>query len=719
MIGCFGMKRIYYLFSFLVGMITIGYFDIWQGMILSAVLFMIPIVHRISKKQMAALILLFILGCGYFTLYNHIIQNATENFGENSKNTVLKVVSQPEETSGGNTSYTCKMVGKPFKIKLYIRGKVSDISYFDTVNVENFTYYSAKQDSYSEYLKSNSVYGNITIDRQQLSIIKKAHPWNPQVVFFRWKAHLLSVLKTHFSGDAYQLISGILLGDKSEQTDSFQHMMSASGVSHVVVVSGLHFGLWILMLSRILLRLRLSLQKRSVILIVATLFFALFMGWTPSIIRVSVMLIINYLCDIYLMNHDDKIVIVILAAFVPVICNPNIIFSVSFILSYGAVLGILLFSDKIAEILKKIKISFPSVNGIISASISAQILVFPFLIYYFNQFSLVFILGNLLLCLLLPFFMGYGIVFLFITMIFPALGMVLSYPLNGILSVLVWGLQWISSLPFAEISVYGADKYFILFYLVLLYLFCKLRYRKKMLVIPGFAVLFLSLFFSVINYLGNGTDLVCLNLADNTTYLFRTGQNHTVLLDLASDWERTEYTDKTLVDAIRSHAGGNIDYYIAGGKMQAESYQAIKENIGVEHVIIPQALYPLGGENAQYLKEDATIELDGLQIELLCQEKDGLITTAVVDYYDNHILASSKLNEKRYTPLKQEDYDIVMINRYISTVSQKVSGSVSEWNAEKVIYNLREKNTNSDCYNMNFYDKIKIKLFPTRNFVIK
>ncbi len=713
------MKRIDFILAFLAGIITIGYFDLWQGAILVILFFILALCKRLSKIQLMAVVLLFALGCGYYALYNFITQNAIETFADHPKKAKLQVVSAAEETTTGNTSFDCRVVGERFKIKLYIRGKVTDINYLDTLSVEDFIYYFPNKDSYSEYLKSNSVYGNITIDPSQLSVIRHAPSWDPRMVLFRCKESLLSVLKNYFPGDAYQLISGIMLGDKSEATDSFRNMMSAAGVSHVIVVSGLHFGIWILMLARILIFFRISFRKRSFLLILAILFFSLFMGWTPSIIRVSIMLCINYLCDIYLLNHDDNIGIVILAAFFPIIYHPNIIFSVSFILSYGAVLGILLFNEPITKQFDKIKWKIPALKEIIVASLSAQILVFPFLIYYFNQFSLVFILGNLLLCLLLPILMGYGVVFLVIAMIFPAGGTVLSYPLEWILSVVLSGLKWISSLPFAEIAVYGADKFFLLFYFILLYLFCKLKKMKKMMILPAVAVLIFSLFFPIVNFIGNGVDLISLKPADNTTYLFRTSKNHTILLDLASDWERTDYAEDNLLDAIYSHAGGKIDYYIVGDKIQWESYRKVKENIKVEHLIMPKCLYPLGGENANYFHQDMEIELDGLKIDLLCQKKDGLLTTALVDYYDNHMLFTSKLNEKRYASLRDKTCDIVMMNRYVSTVEQKVNGSVSEWNTEKVIYNLRDKNTNSDCYNMNFYDKIKIKLFPTVNFLIK
>lgn len=715
------MKRVYYLFAFISGVAAFGYFNLWQGILFAILLLIVTLFQRLSSRRILAFTLLFLVGGTYYLTYHSVMNSAVESFASHEKSATLKIVSQPETTSGGNTRLICKVSGKPFKILMYIRGKAHDMTYLDTVKVDGFTYYYTSENSYGEYLNSGNIFGNITIDAEQAVLLKRAHPYHPLRLFSDCRNHLLKILKTYFEGDSYQLIAGILLGDKSEQTDSFREIMSVSGVSHVVVVSGLHFGIWMTMISGFLLRLRLSLRKRSILMIGATIFFAFFMGMTPSIIRVSVMLILTFLCDLFLMNHDDNIAVVILSAFLSVIGNPNMILSVSFLLSYGAVLGILLFSEKISERLNKWKVSFKPLNGIISASLAAQILTFPFLVFYFNQFSIVFLLGNLLVCLILPFLMGYGLFFWITACFFPVLGSAVAYPLQVFLDVITGGLKLIYRIPCAAIPVYEVDKGIIIFYFLLLFLFCKVKWRGKFIVILGFCFLFTTFFFSPINLVGNGTDLICLNISDNTAYLFRTKQNKTILLDLSSDFERKEYHRQAFIEAVNRHAGGKIDCYIAGGKEQAKMLGGIDDTIHVGAAFMPEAVRGItdNDNRIHYFNEDTTVEMENIKITLFCQEKDGLVTTAVVDYFGNHLLASSKMNEKRYAQLKTDYYDIVMINRYISTVYHKIYGSVAEWNADKIIYNLKEKNKISDCYNIGFYDRIKIKLFPEKNFVVK
>lgn len=715
------MKRVYYLLAFLSGVAAFGYFNLWQGVLFAVLLLSLALYKRLSARRLLLVCLLFFVGVTYCFFYRFAIDKATESFASEEQPAILKIVSEAETTSGGNTKFICKVQGKPFKILLYIREEVSELSYLDTIKLNDFTYYSTSENGYGEYLNSSNIFGNITVNPEDVILLQRSFTYHPLRLFSNARNHFLKLLQNYFDGDCYALLSGILLGDKSGQSDSFREILSVAGVSHVVVVSGLHFGIWMMMISGLFLRLRFSLKKRSLCMIAATVFFAFFMGFTPSILRVSVMLILTFLCDFFLLNHDDKLAIVLLSAFFPVLFNPNVILSVSFLLSYGAVLGILLFSEKLEACMKPWNIRLGALNGIIAASLSAQILTFPFLVLYFHQFSLVFLLGNLLVCLLLPFLMGYGLFFLIIASVVLFLASAVAYPLDLLLRLITEGLRWICRIPYASVSVYETGKGILLFYFFFLFLFCKGKWRGKVAGILGFCFLFVTFFFSPINWIGNGVNLICLNISDNTAYLFRTKQNKTIFLDLASDAERKEYHLNAYADAIRRYAGGKIDCYIAGGKVQAEMIQNISSLIAVDQIFLPESLGEIPDDRLQIhsFAEDTKVELANIQITLLCQKKDGMVTTAVIDYFGNHLLASSKMNEKRYADQKKDAYDIVMINRYISSVYQKIYGSVAEWNAEKIIYHLKEKNEISDCYNIGFCDKIKIKLFPQKNFVIK
>ncbi len=708
------MKRIYYLLAFIAGVFISGYFSLWQG-ILAAVLLCIPCLH-FSWKKFVALGLLFVLGAGYQGLWQAYVNYEEKQLHQNMTSLVLQVVSQPEETENGNRKLICKVKGKPFKIQVYVLDKSADIKYLDTVKVESFTYYYSLQDSYGEHLKSENIYGNITVRAEQLELLQRVSDKHPLVRLSALREGMLRSLKSHFAGDTYPLLAGILMGEKEAQTEDFRQMLSVTGVSHVVVVSGMHFAIFMLMLAGILKWLMLSVKVRSLLLMGATVFLAIFMGATPSVLRVSFMLILTYLCDYYFLDRRDTVSVVILSAFCIVLLQPYAVTGISFLLSYGAVLGILLFEPKISSWFTFL---WKPIRSVVSASLAAQISVFPFLVYYFHSFSLVFLLGNLAICLLLPYLMGYGLFYLAVSALFPFAASFLAYPLEQVLSAVLWVLTGIQRLPFAFVSVQGVGKLSILFYFVFLTCLLCCRGWKKLLPSAGMLLLFCSFFLSLSNLIWNGADIHCLAAPDNTVYLLTSGNRQTILLDLASDWERSEYDTERIADAVRLYGGGKVDYYIAGGPAQVETYESLCRLLPVGEVYAPHHLAEDAIWRVHPFQEDTTLRMGGFSLSLHCQRKDGRLTAVTAVYEDNTLLFTTRLNEKGFAPLREKSYDLVAMNRYVSSVQQKVYGTVDSWSADSVIYNLNEKITISDCYNIDFCDRISIKLFPSKHYVIK
>ena len=111
-------------------------------------------------------------------------------------------------------------------------------------------------------------------------------------------------------------------------------------------------------------------------------------------------------------------------------------------------------------------------------TVSAQILVFPLIIYYFHQFSLVSLPANILVLPLMPLTMLFG----FLT----GVGGLIFVPLGRAIGLFAWGLafyqleviQWFGSLSFAAINI--TIKWFTLlvFYALIIYGIWKLR-RKN------------------------------------------------------------------------------------------------------------------------------------------------------------------------------------------------------------------------------------------------
>ena len=93
----------------------------------------------------------------------------------------------------------------------------------------------------------------------------------------------------------------------------------------------------------------------------------------------------------------------IISFFIIIMINPFNIYNIGMWLSFAGTVGIIIFSNffsRIAEIKLKNKITF-YISKIIFVSISAQIFIFPIMIYCFNNISISFFIPNFFISFLI------------------------------------------------------------------------------------------------------------------------------------------------------------------------------------------------------------------------------------------------------------------------------------------------------------------------------
>ena len=89
--------------------------------------------------------------------------------------------------------------------------------------------------------------------------------------------------------------------------------------------------------------------------------------------------------------------------------------------------------------------------GILCVSMAAQLGTAPLVMYYFSNFSIYFLMTNLVASVLVPFII-YGAVLLVMAIPFPELQRYVAMTLNGLVSGLNTSAEWVSELPYATFS---------------------------------------------------------------------------------------------------------------------------------------------------------------------------------------------------------------------------------------------------------------------------
>lgn len=281
-----------------------------------------------------------------------------------------------------------------------------------------------------------------------------------------WGAALLSVrqaaaglVERYLSGEPAALVKSLCLGDRSVLSGAIKDDFRACGVSHLLVVSGLHLSMIAGAVQALLRLLRCRRRPAAVITMLAVIAFMLLVGFTPSVKRAGVMLLVLLAGELF-RREADGLNSLGLALLLIGLLDPYMVWDIGLQLSAGSTAGILLLYPRMQRgwLLSVQQSSHAWVRTLyrpaqmVAVSLSAM-LVLPLLILYFGEISLVFLPANLL-------------------MVYPATGAVvvgllglvcggwcapagtLLFGAAGLLARLLrWIAGWIGRLPLATVQV--------------------------------------------------------------------------------------------------------------------------------------------------------------------------------------------------------------------------------------------------------------------------
>ena len=255
-------------------------------------------------------------------------------------------------------------------------------------------------------------------------------------------------------GSQLAIISAITLGEKDLLSNDVRDTFSAAGVSHILVVSGMHVGFIFLIIMWLMSIM--SHRRRWIVVVLGLIVlwsYALLTGLAPSVVRAtfmfSMMLLFRVMGEKYRVKHA-----LCLSATILILINPNVLFNVGFQLSYLAVCGIVYFYPLFYKRISTLK-SRPLrwILSSIAVTVSAQIFTLPIVIYNFNQFPIYFILSNLFVTAFAPFLFLGGMALLPLSYI-PYLGVGVGWLMNYVVMIFEYIIHLIVAIPFSTIKIY-------------------------------------------------------------------------------------------------------------------------------------------------------------------------------------------------------------------------------------------------------------------------
>lgn len=238
------------------------------------------------------------------------------------------------------------------------------------------------------------------------------------------------------------LVSGMVLGSKSNIPQEFWSNLKSTGTAHVVVASGMNISLVANFLIAFL-TLFWKRRKALIITIIGIWIYAFITGFDAPIIRASVMGTIAFLAQ-YLGRNSEAIRALLISALIMLIINPGFFWDLGFLLSFFATLSLVLFEPRVKKIVSRIRSlqgSDPVTKTIVndlSTSLSAQIGVAPLLYYYFGQFNILSPLINVLILWTVVPITIIGMIGGVVGLIFEPLGRLVIYLVYPLTSWFIW-----------------------------------------------------------------------------------------------------------------------------------------------------------------------------------------------------------------------------------------------------------------------------------------
>lgn len=482
-------------------------------------------------------------------------------------------------------------VKKSRKTKLKYGQQIKIIGFYDkTEGRRNY-----KGSNYQEYLKNKKIYGILNCE-DELKIIKDNNINPISMLIYRVRYKLKNNVFDILDKDDAGLATGILLGDSSEIEDDIKEDFKNCSLSHMLAVSGAHLSYLILGLNLLLNDRIIGKRKKYVINIIAIIIFMLLTGMSLSVIRAGISTILSIVA-VLIYRKSDSFETMAFALLCTIIDNPFTIFNMGLQLSYLGTVGIVLLNKYLVEFEKKhTELSKIKVHLIENTyvTLSATLLIFPIILYYFNMISLNFLLANLLLGPILGVSIMLGFIVLSVSLISMPVAQILGRIWQLPLKFITKATAVIAKFPIANITVVTPrDMTVAAIYIIIALLIVFTKSKKQIIIkkiIPIVISATLVLNFAVdVNWKGD-LKIYFVDVGQGDSTYICTPKGTKILIDGGGSREPEKYDvgKKILLPYILDRRVKKIDYIIVShfDSDHCQGLEQVLQTIKVENIII-------------------------------------------------------------------------------------------------------------------------------------
>lgn len=247
------------------------------------------------------------------------------------------------------------------------------------------------------------------------------------------------------------LLNGMLVGLPLHEHKELYERLKIVGLLHMVVLSGMNITIMTTIISRLTSVIgRRAAGLMSVLIIV---FFIAFVSPQAPIIRAGFCSILTIVALLVGRKARPLYILLLSAIFIGIFW-PSWITSISFQLSYGATLGLLLFNNNNQK--KTRTLAGKVVQELVSefkTSICAQVFTAPLIFFHFKQLSIISPIANVLVSFMVGPIMIAGFIMVILGRISYILGVLPAIAVYGMLDYVLGVVDMLANIPFVFIQM--------------------------------------------------------------------------------------------------------------------------------------------------------------------------------------------------------------------------------------------------------------------------
>ncbi|MBE0415150.1 MAG: DNA internalization-related competence protein ComEC/Rec2 [Dehalococcoidia bacterium] len=315
---------------------------------------------------------------------------------------------------------------------------------------------------YPAYLARQGIY-TIMYYPDKVELVAAGQGPQPLQALYSFRHRMGESLGGSLSEPEGSLAQGILLGLRHNIPSSLYEDFQHSGTAHILAISGLHMAI----VAGILLSVSVWLfgRRRPTYFLVTlgTLWlYALLAGMAPSVMRAAIMVSL-FLIAAYSGRQRSGITALAFAAAIMVAITPQILWQISFQLSFAAVLGLILLAPTFQQWGRRTRAPNIVADGF-SATLGAILATLPLVAYYFGYVSLVGLPATFLALLALPGIIVLSALVGFIGLFALPLAQVIGWVDWLFLAYMVVVVKGFAALPYSSLEPVGIDAYWVWLY---------------------------------------------------------------------------------------------------------------------------------------------------------------------------------------------------------------------------------------------------------------